>query len=384
MKICILTQALYTNYGGLLQAFALQTVLKRMGNEVVTDLYGAKKRIPYLIRFLKFNYHFLKRYILGDKRYNPFQFYFLFFNKKNDMDRKKIAVNTSRFIEQNISTTDFFCGKTYPEKKVLEKYDALIVGSDQVWRPTYSFVPAYFLDFAISERIRCIAYAASFGLNDMSEYTAALVAKCRKTIQRFHSISVREDSGVALCEKYFGMKAMHLLDPTLLLEKEDYLSIIDEDEIIRKKVLMCYVLDKAADKIAIIQETAKRLELIPLEVMPQEEYSTQTKDLSRCIFPPVSRWLAGFRDAEFVVTDSFHGTVFSIIFNKPFVAIANEKRGNSRFLSLLKIFGLEHRLISSVDELNEQLFLPVDFSVVNSIKNEWKEKSLRFLKVSLQ
>ena len=120
-----------------------------------------------------------------------------------------------------------------------------------------------------------------------------------------------------------------------------------------------------------------------LEVMPEEIFNKHTKDISKCIFPSVSKWLAGFRDASFVVTDSFHGTVFSIIFNKPFISIANKKRGVSRFTSLLKIFGLENRLISSREEISDHLLDGIDFDRINDIKEEWQKKSLGFLKDNL-
>lgn len=384
MKICILTQPLHTNYGGLLQAYALQIVLKRMGHEVVTDLNGSKKKIPYYLRILLFCHHLIKRYILLDKHYNPFQFFLCFLDKKSKIDKKQIAIHTNEFITQYISTVDFFCGKTYPKKSMLDEYDALIVGSDQVWRPKYSFVPAYFLNFSIRADIQCIAYAASFGLDNMDEYTNSLINLCRKNIQRFKAVSVREDTGVVLCERFFGVKAKHLLDPTLLLEKEDYLTILKNEPIEYRKTLMCYVLDKTSDKLAIVQQVAKKMDLIPVEVMPEEKYLFDTQDVTRCIFPSVLTWLAGFRDAKFVVTDSFHGTVFSIIFNKPFITIVNKKRGNSRFVSLLKIFNLENRLISSVDELEEQHFFSIDYSAIDSIKYNWKEKSLNFLKLNLK
>ena len=93
--------------------------------------------------------------------------------------------------------------------------------------------------------------------------------------------------------------------------------------------------------------------------------------------------LLGFRDAKFVVTDSFHGTVFSIIFQKPFIVIGNQMRGLSRMSSLLTIFGLKKRLISTESELKESLFENIDYEKVNNIKIQWKNKSLGFLKNNL-
>jgi exopolysaccharide biosynthesis predicted pyruvyltransferase EpsI len=108
------------------------------------------------------------------------------------------------------------------------------------------------------------------------------------------------------------------------------------------------------------------------------------KNIEDYVVPPVEGWIKGFYDAEFVVTDSFHGVIFSIIFNKPFIAIGNEERGISRFTSILKQFDLEHRLIIGYDQLNNDLILEnIDFDVINSKLKDLKAKSLLFLKKNL-
>ena len=146
---------------------------------------------------------------------------------------------------------------------------------------------------------------------------------------------------------------------------------------------MCYVLDKTPEKSAIINSVKEKLNLRTLEVMQEEPLTLETKDISKCIYPSVSKWLSGFRDASFVVTDSFHGTVFSIIFNKPFICIGNQMRGLTRFTSLLKIFGLENRLIFSQKDFSEKLLENIDYEKVNSIKQQWQSKSIEFLKENL-
>ena len=378
MKICILTQPLHTNYGGLLQAFALQKVLRDMGHEVVTDSDGAKRPMAFHMRVVHFAYHLLKRYIIRDKRYNPYQFLFASFKKYG---WNILGLNTDYFIKQHISNIDFFQNNQKPSTEMLRQFDALVVGSDQVWRAIYSYTPAYFLDFTKGIDIKRVAYAASFGKDDVDEYRPSALEKCKDTAPLFNAISVREDSGVTLCKEYFGAEAIHVLDPTMLLEQEDYLATIEEeDKAERSNILMCYVLDKSEEKTAIIKQFTTRLNLTPLEVMPKKNFDASvTGDLEDYIFPSVSKWIAGFRDAEFVVTDSFHGTVFSIIFNKPFVAIANAARGASRFTSLLKIFKLEHRLVSSLEDITDAHFTTIDFKQVNKTKKLWQTKAIEFL-----
>ncbi len=380
MKICILTQPLHTNYGGLLQAYALQTVLKRMGHEVVTDRYGASKIASLGKRILYFGYHFLKRYILQDKRYNPFNYIFTSLNTHYEDMCKQIAVNTERFIDTHIDTIDFFQGKQIPNDAVLNQFDALVVGSDQVWRPQYSYIPAYFLDFAIKKPIKRIAYATSFGVEHW-ELSSTLTKRCAQLAKQFDAISVREDSGVEFCKQYLGVEAVHLLDPTLLLDKADYIQLIEEKdrETILENRMMCYILDQSPEKQRIVNYISAQLGLIPLNVMPEERLSATLTNVPRCIFPSVSEWLNGFRCAKFVVTDSFHGTVFAIIFNKPFVAILNAERGSSRFVSFLRVVGLQKYAVNSLEELTEERLQSINSIAINEIIENWKIKGVYFL-----
>lgn len=383
MKICILTQPLRNNYGGLLQAYALQTVLKRMGHEVVTDQYGVTKYISLLGRLLRFVYHLIMRYIFSRKQYNPFLYFFKPRNINKDSHRI-ISKNTNRFINNYLTTIDFFCRKQYPDQEILNRFDCIIVGSDQVWRPNNKYYfPAYFLGFTKGFIMKRIAYAASFGV-DTWRCCKIITKKCADDAKLFNAVSVREDTGVKLCNDIMGIEAIQVLDPTFLLEKEDYLSIVEEeDKSEYKKVMMCYVLDKSSEKQAIINSVAEKLDLIPIEIMPKEKFTGVKKNINKCIYPSVSKWISGFRDAEFVVTDSFHGTVFAIIFEKPFVSIINRERGATRFISLLHIFNLENRLISSVEELDEHHFLPINYDDVNSVMKKWQLRSNHFLMSNL-
>ena len=182
------------------------------------------------------------------------------------------------------------------------------------------------------------------------------------------------------------MDAVHVLDPTMLLSKDDYLKLIEsEDRPCSADMLLTYVLDRAPEKNEIINKIGNALHLTPYENGPVKYFSNIVENnVPECVFPSVSGWLAGFRDAQFVVTDSFHGTVFSIIFNKPFVAILNSERGASRFISLLCILGLENRLISTVGEVSEEHLRPIDYTEVNKILNEWKLKSINYLTTNLR
>ena len=382
MKIGILTQPLHTNYGGLLQAFALQKYLRDMGHDVLTADYTRKPRAwlaPYRLARRCAAKFVLRRNIA-------------LFPKPLPQGAGKF---TQRFIEENIRTTKKIFAPARERDFAEYGFEAFVVGSDQTWRPAYSpHMPTFFLDFLGNDTgTRRVAYASSFG-KDEWEFTPAMTKICAPLAKKFHAISVREDSGVSLCEKHLGVPAEHVIDPTMLLSKEDYCGIIARDEargLLEKrdpaKRLFAYVLDETPEKRKLISSVAEMLGLTPEEIMPKR------KDLTAgtAAYPPVGAWLRGFRDAEFVVTDSFHGCVFSIIFNKPFIAIGNASRGMSRFRSLLKMFGLENRLVSIGENsanLRERasslISEKIDWKMVNDIRSREQERSRVFLEKSLK
>ena len=195
----------------------------------------------------------------------------------------------------------------------------------------------------------------------------------------FNKISVREDSGVKLCKDFLGVEAQHVLDPTLLLNKNNYMSLIKKSYD-GNRTLFSYVLDKSEDKIEFVEFMAKEKGLKIVTCMSEDKLIPGvTKDFSKCIYPSVDKWLNGFNNAEFVVTDSFHGTVFAIIFNKQFVTIGNERRGMARFESLLKMFGLEDRLVTDFVDIVPLLSRQINFNHVNKLIEKYKIESIKFL-----
>ena len=385
MKILILTQPLRTNYGGLLQAYALQQILKGMGHDVVTDRLGVIQKLSLWNRVLRFLYHATQFYILKNYRYYPYRYLFFSFDKESKAKRS-ITANTERFVNIHVDTIDLFTRNNENVINTVRQFDAIVVGSDQVWRATISDIPTYFLSFTKAINVKRIAYAASFGTDDLNEYSKKDMKIASESIKLFDAISVREESGVHLCRDYFKIDAVHVLDPTMLLSKDDYLKLIEgEDSSCSTDMLLTYVLDRTQEKNEIIRNVGESLHLTPYEYGPTTHFSNIIENnVSECIYPSVSKWLAGFRDTQFVVTDSFHGTVFSIIFNKPFVAILNSERGASRFISLLSIFHLENHLISIGGEVSEEHLRPIDYTSVNKILDGWKRQSINYIESNLK
>lgn len=359
-----------------MQTYALQQALKDLGHEPVTInrdtvLTSFKLKVLLIIR------RSILR-ILGKKVIvRPWP---------TKTEEKIIRQHTDKFISENISTTHLL--KSEKDFANLSKYnfEAFIVGSDQVWRPKYSPVlENHFLGFLDKKStVKRIAYAASFGV-DKWEFSEQQTVSCRKLAGLFNAISVREDSGINLCEKYLNVKATQVLDPTMLINREKYIGLVEKENLAPfSGKLFNYVLDITPEKSKFIKNVAERLGLVAFSSTAGSFRDLGRKRLKECIFPPVTQWIRGFMDAEFVITDSFHGTVFSIIFNKRFIAIGNATRGMTRFTSLLKTFGLEERLILEINEKALQIAdSPIDFKKVNDILEKERDKSITFLKNAL-
>lgn len=379
MKIGILTQPLHTNYGGLLQNYALQTVLKRMGHNPATiNRQWDRGFIHKLIVIFK---RLILRFVFLRKDITP-----IIPVGETKEERNLIRQHTDEFIKKELIVTRKMDSSLDITEIKKHGFDAYIVGSDQVWRPIYSpHLPTYFLDFLQKNNtVKKIAYAASFGVDDW-ELSRKQTQMAQKLIKQFDAVSVREDSGVKLCEERLNRKAIHVLDPTLLLNKEDYIDLIRKHDTKKSPGnLFVYVLDRTEEKYTIIQRVADDKKLVPFEVMPLKSFG-QHVNINDCVYPPVYQWIRSFMDAEFVITDSFHGSVFSIIFNKPFIAIGNAGRGLTRFTSLLKLFHLDKQLILSLTELDKERINPrINFEEVNHICKQYQAKSVSFLEQALK
>ena len=377
MRIGILTLPLHTNYGGILQAYALQQVLRGMGHEaVVIDEdkqfnFSLKRRIEMYVKGK------VKRLLKGKNAiiYSP-EYY-----KQLWKTRTK---HTSQFISEHIV------------RRVVEQiseisegeFDAFVVGSDQIWRARYaqSFpgVGNAFLLFTRGWEVKRVSYAASFG-TDKWEYDKSDTVDCALMAWMFDAISVREASGVTLCRENLGVDATLVVDPTLLLNARDYIKLIKGDTPKSSGNLMCYILDKGVETDNILASISQKKTLKPFHSNSQTENHNLSPE--ERIQPPVEQWLRGFYDAEFVVTDSFHACIFSILFGKPFVAIGNKSRGMARFESLLQMFGIEERLVYSFEDYKlreEELLRPIDNERVYRILEEKRAEATDFLKGALE
>ena len=336
MKIGLLNLPIDDNYGGNLQRYALVKVVQDMGHEV-THLLTMRHVKPLKKTGVV---AFLKRLVKWIVLYNKCPF-----GAENVLDYSLVRSFYDKYIKHTIPIFD--------DQSIhkFNSFDAYIVGSDQVWRKKivnpYQ-LNTFMLDF-VKDPAKKIAYAVSLG-NSKPELSANEADSIKRYYSQFSAVSVREKSALDILNEYrwTNPKAEWLVDPTLLLKKEDYLEVVNSAETSRMEGdMFCYILDSTKEKMDFIEHEAISQNMKP--------FITGLHKIS------IEQWLRNFNDAEFIVTDSYHGFVFSMIFNKPVKLFLNEFRGNTRFESLFELLGIskdqEHfdwKRINAVLEINRQ------------------------------
>ncbi|WP_420745571.1 polysaccharide pyruvyl transferase family protein [Photobacterium damselae] len=374
-NVGILTLPLINNYGGILQAFALKKTIEKLGYRPILIDYHKKDLNYFELVSHKFK-NFIKCTVF-----------------KNDAKLIFQTPEISRFINKNAA--DFISLELSPKTDKItsfqqlsdlnEYFSAFIVGSDQVWRPEYTpEIARYFLDFVAPSNKR-ISYAASFGV-DSPLYSEDQLEYCKAELKKFKLITVREDVGKSVLDSTFGIKnSEHVLDPTLLLSQSDYTELFDKyPSKASKGQVFCYILDNNYFSKKVVDKVICATKLHAFQVKPKPADSQYFENKEDYVYPHIVDWLRAFHDAEYVVVDSFHGCVFSIIFNKPFLAIGNKKRGLSRFTSLLRLFDLDDRLVltdSNLDMLT--ITRDYDWSAINTILKNRRDFSIDLLLNSL-
>ena len=376
MKIAVITLPLHTNYGGLLQAYALKTVLDGMGHEAsVVDLKDKMPCPKGLSAPFVYAKRALKKMVKGSAA--PEIFREIRYRKELPV----LSANTSLFVEKHISPRVV---GSYAEIKEGE-YDAFVAGSDQIWRPRYfGKIEDAYLGFAEGWDVKRVAYAASFG-TDKLEYEYIQLESCARLLGLFDGVSVREDSAVAMCEEWLDCdKAVHVLDPVMLLPVERYREIAaSSGNSGRSGRILTYILDPSSEKSHVVDFMKKvsEMDVHDCSVYPY----VNDRPVAERVVPPMEQWLSCFNDADFVITDSFHGCVLAIMMHKRFIAVGNSRRGMARLNSLLSMFGLEMRLVHGVDpEDDGEFFLSEpDWEDIDRVMAGKRAESLDFLRGSL-
>ena len=343
-KIGILTHPLINNYGGILQTFALQTYLQNFDFEVV-------------ILDRRNNRGVIKRLALAMLNAIPFTPYW--------KARIRVRKLTS-FINTHIHRTKAIYSD-WEFKKVCDKniFDVIVVGSDQVWRADFASPRGglYFLDFIPkNSKTKKIAYAASLGYDDW-RYTFETTIKIQEWVSDFIAVSVREESAVKLCKENMHVDATHVLDPTFLLPVTEYDKLASTRLVIGKYIFVYWLGDRESLRKAILPFINKGYTII--------EQSLRGNNIQMSI----EDWLSYIKYADRVITDSFHGCVFSLIFHKQFIIHANQSGGTTRLASLFKMLNIEG-IFNNSDYMIDYIALDNTLITLRNFSKEFLFKAL--------
>ena len=328
-RACIITFHSAYNFGAVLQAYALQ--------EYISYYFGEARVLDYHNTRIDKSY---SRPKLADMFHKPKQTFFRFTQSILYMQKNaKIDEFRNRYLKLT---------KRYDENDIYEansEADVFITGSDQVWN--YMIIGKdtnYFLDFVVPEKRTC-SYAASIGVKYIPD---DYIEKYKNAISKIQMISVRETAGIRTLADIGIDKVEVMPDPTLLLPKEvwEKLSIMP---VIKGKYILVYKITKADQLIRFAKDLAKKTGL-PIIYIPNDLKSGIVGSLKLSVGP--REWLGYIHNAEYVVTNSFHGTVFSILFGKKFFAEVSDKvnPSTSRLMTLLSMFGFEDRIINRFND----------------------------------
>lgn len=395
-RVGLLTLPLHTNYGGMVQAVALYRIvtadlqceaifLERAAAVPQKSLLrraviGAAVRMPFIFALrTKLSQAAQNKGALA--KFVPPALAKKAFSKVDRMIRIRRSKEHLPFLQRTMAARSGILTSTQDMAASIGRFgiDTLVVGSDQVWRLGYHPPGAeedFFFGFAPSPAIRKVSYAASFGFGDWKY--AQHTERVKELLARFDAVSVREASGVEICNQVFGRPdAVHVLDPTMVVDPVFYEEIAAPPSHRAPPTLLSYVLDDEPDRLRISDEVLQALG-------PGFSHRSLKLDAGWATLD-VPGWLRAFMDADFVLTDSFHGVVFSIIFRKNFIGIVNRNRGADRFTSLLQQLGLLDRLVSESDRgtVLDLVQRPIDYSAVEPRLSALRQISMAFLRNAL-
>lgn len=386
MKIAILTYLHAQNYGAELQCFALQCKLRNMGFDVtVLNIYRPTNkeylpckgfepifsyktkadRISKMRKKMIDVYTFLNRIVYAQKFSKSLENFNEFHNKYTSLSN-----DTFMNFEQLYRKSESF------------DYTHYIVGSDQVWNFDYPFsIEPFFLTF-VKKGVK-ISYAASIGHSELPD---SVRLQYEKWLTEFSHISLREHQGVELIKNILSNKkeVFRVLDPTFLLTKSDWLKNLEIETNINYKYVLVYLLSVSNDALSIARKIASKLDarIIIVASSPVRKY--HGKDLTFILGEGPKVFVELFAGASFVVTNSFHGTAFSVNFNVPFIVVTRKnKRVNSRFVSLLSDLNLMERYCYENEVVDIHKFLNLDFSEANVLLDNLRKFSENYLLKSL-
>ena len=380
-KVGIVSCYFKNNYGSMLQAYATKKILdnNNIPNETINidnniDFKKGKRKY-YLTQI--FNFNFIK---------SKFGMLKLKLDKKIIKNLgKNIKIRNDKYNEFRKVFNLSKSVRTYEElnKLAKQKYSDIIVGSDQLWLPVNVVADYYTLNW-VPKNINKISYATSFGV---SSIPAKYKEKYSYFLNKINYLSIREDSGIKLAREIAGVNAKLVCDPTILLTKEEWEEIAVKDRIIKDKYILCYFLGSNIEHRKFAERLKEKTGYKIVSLNHADEYVKYADKFADIIPYDIGprEWINLISNAEYVCTDSFHGTVFSLIFNKIFFNFrrynAKAKAGtNSRLDSLLKIVEVSNeRILNGTEDIEKVLKYKINFNKVNKNLETFRKESKDWL-----
>lgn len=370
-SIGIITIHKINNYGSVLQAYALQKVCIDLGYKVEIIDYDFPN-----------SFHLNNKYaMLSDTQPNEPKLIKALFTLALVRQHKGIRSfidNYQHLSEKKYHEVDDFTSDP-------PTYDIYLTGSDQLWCPRHcNGDPAYMLFFAPDNALK-ISYAASIGVNAIPE---ELKKVYEKLLNRYKHIAVRENSGKKVIWDLIGKEATVVLDPTLLLDKYEWGTIATPSRIVRKKYILCYYLNYSFNAFPYVDDLAKEIqkqtgyEIVRVARPPHKLFIANT---TYEISASPEKFLALVRDAEIVLTTSFHGTAFAVNYGKPMFSIVQDRNANdSRQVSLMHNLGLDKQILSINEAFPVASDAKYDVTSEQAILEVLRKESIQYLKRSLK
>lgn len=361
MNVAIITFHNSTNYGAVLQTFALQKKILDLKNNVeIIDYICEYKKSMYKITELKKDASLI---------YNLLQI----INAPLVLSKNK---KMYKFMNKNYKLTlkkFYSCNEI---NKYAENRDKIICGSDQIWNYNNTgFDKTYFLDFVDNEDKK-VSYAASFGVENIED---KYIEEYKKLLSKIKYLSVREESGKKIIKKILNKDVQVVLDPTLLLEKNEWYEFSSDKYMKKNKYILLYTLHYSSEIIDIANKLSKKLKYKVIMISTRMKYYFSS---FKCLNPNPNEFVSLINNAEYVITDSFHGTVFSINLEKEFFVYLNDKlKNNSRIENILSVFGLEDRILKNNNDFKIQK--KINYKNINYILSKLRNDSIEFLVNSL-
>ena len=355
MNIGILTFHNTINYGAVLQTYALQKSLEKMGHNVRIIDYKNQRVAGNISKPYWRSYR------------NPFKYFndTIIYNS-NQVKRKKIITFSDNFIKKTMAANRDNIAE------IAKEFELVFVGSDQVWNDGITANDdTYYLDFVPKEK-RC-SYAASIGGNKIPEEN---IPRVRKLLSGFKAISVREATAAEALKQQLDINSVRVLDPTLLLKSEEYINIAAKR--LPESYVLLYMLIYSDTLLESAKKMARKMGVPVYCINSGEKCVSGVVDKSTA---GIEEWLALFLNADFIFTNSFHGTAFSINFRRNFnVELPPAKiNAGSRIADILKLFNIEDRIISNCGVNGNK----IDFSEIESVISKERNASLEFIRQTI-